>query len=165
MGQGGLLQHWLAEAPDTAHMAAKAELASPRHIPMHLCLLSPILLCVLQWRRSVTLGDTVRLLADVRSVVDIPEKLQRLEEAKVSSLQALCPLPAALGHLFGADRGLSALQGLSCHCPLTTRPLPIEYYPRLAVAGLWSFQLLLYWHTKAASSASECLPCRSGVRQ
>eukprot|EP00891_Asterochloris_glomerata_P001519 jgi/Astpho2/1519/Aster-x0067 len=35
-----------------------------------------------QWRRSVTLGDTVRLLADVRSVVDIPEKLQRLEEAK-----------------------------------------------------------------------------------
>ena len=64
---------------------------------MHLCMQSPALLCVLQWRRSVTLGDTVRLLADVRSVVDIPEKLQRLEEAKVNSLHALCPVPDDIG--------------------------------------------------------------------
>ncbi len=78
-------------------MAGKAELAAPCHIPMHLYLLSSVLLFVLQWRRSVTLGDTVRLLADVRSVVDIPEKLQRLEEAKVNSLHALCPGPDDIG--------------------------------------------------------------------
>ena len=78
-------------------MAGKAELTSPCHIPMSLFLLSSESLLVLQWRRSVTLGDTVRLLADVRSVVDIPEKLQRLEEAKVSSLHALWSAPDETG--------------------------------------------------------------------
>ncbi|KAL3138889.1 hypothetical protein ABBQ32_005714 [Trebouxia sp. C0010 RCD-2024] len=32
-----------------------------------------------QWRRSITLGDIVRLLADARSVVDVPERLGQLE--------------------------------------------------------------------------------------
>ncbi|KAK9815816.1 hypothetical protein WJX72_010122 [[Myrmecia] bisecta] len=35
-----------------------------------------------QWRRSVTLGDIVRLLTDIQSVVDIPQRVQKLEEAK-----------------------------------------------------------------------------------
>ena len=83
----------MAEVPATAHMAGKAGPTPPCHIPLNLYLLSSVLLFVLQWRRSVTLGDTVRLLADVRSVVDIPEKLQRLEEAKVGSLHAPCCAP------------------------------------------------------------------------
>ena len=68
----------------------------PHPLEHILYLLSSELVLVLQWRRSVTLGDTVRLLADVRSVVDIPEKLQRLEEAKVSSLHAVCSAPVAI---------------------------------------------------------------------
>ena len=35
-----------------------------------------------QWRRGVTLGDTVRLLGDINLVVDSPQRVQRLEEAK-----------------------------------------------------------------------------------
>ena len=35
-----------------------------------------------QWRRGVTLGDTVRLLGDVSLVVDSPQRVQRLEDAK-----------------------------------------------------------------------------------
>ncbi len=35
-----------------------------------------------QWRRSVMLGDTVRLLRDVKSVIDAPQRVQRLELAK-----------------------------------------------------------------------------------
>ena len=36
-----------------------------------------------QWRRSVMLGDTVRLLQDAKSVIDAPQRVQRLELAKV----------------------------------------------------------------------------------
>ncbi|KAK9837523.1 hypothetical protein WJX81_008555 [Elliptochloris bilobata] len=35
-----------------------------------------------QWRRSVMLGDTVRLLQDAKSVIDAPQRVQRLELAK-----------------------------------------------------------------------------------
>ncbi|KAK9861775.1 hypothetical protein WJX84_004517 [Apatococcus fuscideae] len=35
-----------------------------------------------QWRRSVTLGDIVRLLGDLQSVVGVPARVQELEEAK-----------------------------------------------------------------------------------
>ena len=34
------------------------------------------------WRRGITMGDTVRLLSDIHSIVDTPQRLQRLEEAK-----------------------------------------------------------------------------------
>lgn len=37
-----------------------------------------------QWRRSVTLGDIVRLLGDLQSVVGVPAQVQELEETKVS---------------------------------------------------------------------------------
>lgn len=36
------------------------------------------------WRRGITMGDTVRLLSDINSIVDTPQKLQKLEEAKAS---------------------------------------------------------------------------------
>ena len=36
------------------------------------------------WRRGITMGDTVRLLSDIHSIVDTPQRLQRLEEAKAS---------------------------------------------------------------------------------
>lgn len=39
---------------------------------------------LLQWRRSITLGDIVRLLTDARSVVDVPHRLGQLERNKVS---------------------------------------------------------------------------------
>jgi hypothetical protein len=42
-----------------------------------------------QWRRGVTLGDTVRLLSDINSIVDAPQRVQKLEEAKACSLTAL----------------------------------------------------------------------------
>ncbi|BDA48578.1 probable exocyst complex component 4 at N-terminal half [Coccomyxa sp. Obi] len=35
-----------------------------------------------QWRRGITLGDTVRLLGDVNSISDAPQRVQKLEEAK-----------------------------------------------------------------------------------
>ena len=35
-----------------------------------------------QWRRGVTLGDTTRLLGDINQVVDSPQRVQRLEDAK-----------------------------------------------------------------------------------
>ena len=38
------------------------------------------------WRRGITMGDTVRLLSDINSIVDTPQRLQKLEEAKVMSL-------------------------------------------------------------------------------
>ncbi len=38
----------------------------------------------LQWRRSISLGDIVRLLSDARSVVDVPQKLEQLERTKAS---------------------------------------------------------------------------------
>ncbi|CAL5223746.1 g6307 [Coccomyxa viridis] len=34
------------------------------------------------WRRGITMGDTVRLLSDINSIVDTPQRLQKLEEAK-----------------------------------------------------------------------------------
>lgn len=37
----------------------------------------------LQWKRSVTLEETVRLLKDINSCVDIPARVQRLQEEKV----------------------------------------------------------------------------------
>ena len=36
------------------------------------------------WRRGITMGDTVRLLSDINSIVDTPQRLQKLEEAKVN---------------------------------------------------------------------------------
>ncbi len=36
-----------------------------------------------QWRRGITLGDTARLLGDVNSISDAPQRVQKLEEAKV----------------------------------------------------------------------------------
>ena len=36
------------------------------------------------WRRGITMGDTVRLLSDINSIVDTPQRLQKLEEAKAS---------------------------------------------------------------------------------
>lgn len=36
------------------------------------------------WRRGITMGDTVRLLSDINSIVDTPQRLQKLEEAKVT---------------------------------------------------------------------------------
>ena len=44
---------------------------------------------LLQWRRSITLGDIVRLLTDARSVVNVPERLGQLERNKVC-LRLLC---------------------------------------------------------------------------
>ena len=47
------------------------------------------------WRRGITMGDTVRLLSDIHSIVDTPQRLQKLEEAK-ASLQGhtgACDLP------------------------------------------------------------------------
>lgn len=38
--------------------------------------------CV-QWKRSVTLDDIVKLLGDVRGFVDIPQQVQSAQEAKV----------------------------------------------------------------------------------
>ena len=38
------------------------------------------------WRRGITMGDTVRLLSDINSIVDTPQRLQKLEEAKVMGL-------------------------------------------------------------------------------
>ena len=35
------------------------------------------------WRRGITMGDTVRLLSDINSIVDTPQRLQKLEETKV----------------------------------------------------------------------------------
>ncbi|KAL0041964.1 hypothetical protein WJX79_010411 [Trebouxia sp. C0005] len=35
-----------------------------------------------QWRRSISLGDIVRLLSDARSVVDVPWRLEQLERTK-----------------------------------------------------------------------------------
>ncbi|DBA83817.1 TPA: hypothetical protein ACH3X1_006340 [Trebouxia sp. C0004] len=35
-----------------------------------------------QWRRSISLGDIVRLLTDARSVVDVPQKLEQLQRTK-----------------------------------------------------------------------------------
>ena len=68
---------------------------------------------------------------------------------------------------FGSERGPSALQGLSCHCLFTATLNPIGHHLGLAVATLWSIQVLFHLLTRAASecSASECLPCRSGVQQ
>ena len=37
-----------------------------------------------QWRRGITLGDTVRLLGDIKAVVDAPQRVHKLEETKVS---------------------------------------------------------------------------------
>ncbi|KAA6420596.1 MAG: putative exocyst complex component 4-like, partial [Trebouxia sp. A1-2] len=37
-----------------------------------------------QWRRSISLGDIVRLLSDARSVVDVPWRLEQLERTKAS---------------------------------------------------------------------------------
>jgi hypothetical protein len=49
-----------------------------------------------QWRRGVTLGDTVRLLGDINLVVDSPQRVQRLEEAKAGhnppSLTGICSI-------------------------------------------------------------------------
>ena len=42
------------------------------------------------WRRGITMGDTVRLLSDVNSIVDTPQRLQKLEEAK-ASFSPTCP--------------------------------------------------------------------------
>ena len=39
----------------------------------------------MQWRRSVTLGDIVRLLDDLQSVVGVPARVHELEEAKVDT--------------------------------------------------------------------------------
>ena len=39
------------------------------------------------WRRGITMGDTVRLLSDINSIVDTPQRLQKLEEAKASPQQ------------------------------------------------------------------------------
>lgn len=38
-----------------------------------------------QWRRGITLGDTVRLLSDINAIVDAPQRVQKLEEAKACS--------------------------------------------------------------------------------
>ena len=43
------------------------------------------------WRRGITMGDTVRLLSDINSIVDTPQRLQKLEEAK-ASLSPTCLL-------------------------------------------------------------------------
>ena len=42
-----------------------------------------LLSCLCSGKRSVTLGDTVKLMGVVQSVVDIPQRVQKLEEAKV----------------------------------------------------------------------------------
>lgn len=41
---------------------------------------------VLQWRRSIVLGDTLRLLTDAQSVVDVPDRLEQLEQSKVANI-------------------------------------------------------------------------------
>lgn len=43
----------------------------------------------IQWRRSISLGDTVRLLADAQSVVDVPVRMEHLERTKVECQQAI----------------------------------------------------------------------------
>ena len=48
-----------------------------------------------QWRRSVMLGDTVRLLQDAKSVIDAPQRVQCLELAKVMMRYFLCLVPWA----------------------------------------------------------------------
>ena len=35
-----------------------------------------------QWRRSVTLGDTTRLLRDIAAVCDAPQRVQAMEDSK-----------------------------------------------------------------------------------
>lgn len=40
---------------------------------------------LLQWKRSVTLDDIVKLLGDVKGFVDIPHQVRAAQEAKVSS--------------------------------------------------------------------------------
>lgn len=42
-----------------------------------------------QWRRGITLSDTVRLLGDVNSISDAPQRVQKLEEAKACPI-SLC---------------------------------------------------------------------------
>lgn len=42
-----------------------------------------------QWRRSVTLDETCTLLADVQTLVDIPPRIQKLEEAEDWSAAAV----------------------------------------------------------------------------
>lgn len=39
----------------------------------------------MQWRRSIVLGDTLRLLMDAQSVVGVPDRLEQLEQSKVDS--------------------------------------------------------------------------------
>jgi len=41
-----------------------------------------------QWRRGITLGDTVRLLGDINSISDAPQRVQKLEEAKACYLRS-----------------------------------------------------------------------------
>lgn len=40
-----------------------------------------------QWRRGITVGDTVRLLGDINSISDAPQRVQKLEEAKACCLR------------------------------------------------------------------------------
>ncbi len=50
-----------------------------------------------QWRRGITLGDTARLLGDVNSISDAPQRVQKLEEAKVRLCHIhVCGLPASI---------------------------------------------------------------------
>lgn len=39
-----------------------------------------------QWQRHITLTDTLRLLDDIQLIVDVPQKLQQLEEGKVGGV-------------------------------------------------------------------------------
>lgn len=68
----------------------------------------------LQWRRSISLGDIVRLLKDAQSVVDVPERLGQLERNKVSMVPGhLCtcqstqvhPHPSIVDHTVAAGLG------------------------------------------------------------
>ena len=46
-----------------------------------------------QWRRSVTLVDINRLLEDAATLVEIPPRLQKLEDAKVRLQPGAAQLP------------------------------------------------------------------------
>lgn len=39
----------------------------------------------MQWRRSIVLGDTLRLLTDAQSVMGVPSRLEQLTQSKASS--------------------------------------------------------------------------------
>jgi hypothetical protein len=43
-----------------------------------------------QWRKSITLSDTIRLLDDIHSIVELPEEIRTLEKEKVGTLRCYC---------------------------------------------------------------------------